>query len=337
MRRLPAGKLDAQMLAGLLRRLDLPPEVTVGPGVGHDVAVIDLGHEDLLLAKTDPVTFATDAIGHYLVAVNSNDIATAGGRPRWLLVTALLPAGEATDTLVDSIFDQLRRACGQIGVGLVGGHTEVTDGVTRPILIGQMLGTVPRQRLVRPDGARPGDAILLTKGIPLEGSSLIAREKREELLQRGYAASLLDECAALLFEPGILILAESQALCAAVRPHALHDPTEGGLATGLWEMAEASGVGLRIEAEAIPVLPQGRRLCDAYGVDPLGLIASGAMLAAVAAEDAETAVAACRDAGVACTQIGTATAPSAGVILVERGEPRPMPRYDQDEITKVLG
>lgn len=336
MNMLPPGKLDATLLGRLLARLDLPPEVLVGPGIGCDVAVIDLGGDELLLAKTDPITFATDAIGYYAVAVNSNDIATSGGAPRWLLVTLLLPEHGTTEALVGDIFAQLQAACAPIGVALIGGHTEITGAVDRPILVGQMLGTVRREALIRPDGARPGDAILLTKGIPLEGVSLIAREQRTELLARGYEAEFLDRCAAMLFDPGLMILPEAQAICHAVRPHALHDPTEGGLATGLWEMAEASGIGLRVESERIPVLPEGRRLCEEYGLDPLGLIASGSLVAAVAAEDAAQAIEACARMGVACAQIGSATEAASGVILLEAGRSREMPRYDQDEITRVL-
>lgn len=336
MRSLPPGKLNAELLARLLSRLPLPSEVVVGPHVGHDVAVLDLGQGDLLLAKTDPITFATDAIGHYLVSVNSNDIATSGGTPKWLLVTALLPEGRATEGLVEDIFQQLREACGPLGIALIGGHTEITATVNQPVLVGQMLGTVARERLIRPDGAQPGDAILLTKSIPLEGASLIAREKREDLLSRGYDESFISRCADLLFDPGILVVPEARAICETIRPHALHDPTEGGLATGLHEMAEASGVGLRVELERIPVLPEGRRLCAEYGVDPLGMIASGSLLAAVAPEDADPAIAACLAAGIACAQIGSATEPAAGVLLMEHGRTRPMPRYDQDEITRVL-
>ncbi len=333
---LPAGKLDAALLARLLGQIEQPPEIVVGPGVGHDVAVLDLGHDELLLTKTDPITFATDAIGYYLVAVNSNDLVTSGGVPRWLLVTALLPEGQTTEALVEDLFAQLRSACEAADIALIGGHTEITGGLDRPVLIGQMLGTVARDRLVRPDGMRPGDAVLLTKGLPLEGVSLIAREQRAELLARGYAPDFLDDCAAMLFDPGIMVLPEARALCTAVRPHALHDPTEGGVATGLWEMAEASGVGLRVEAERLPILPAGRRLCDEYGVDPLGLIASGSLLAAVAADDAPRALAACESAGVPCVQIGSATPAAEGVILVEAGRPRALPRYDQDEITRIL-
>jgi hydrogenase maturation factor len=336
MDKLPPGKLDAALLGRLLARLSLPPELVVGPGIGHDVAVIDLGGDDLLLAKTDPITFATDAIGYYCVAVNSNDIATSGGAPRWLLVTVLLPEHSSTEALVSDIFGQLQEACDSLGVALIGGHTEITCGLDRPIIVGQMLGLVPRDQLIRPDGARPGDAILLTKGVPLEGVSLIARERRAELLARGYEPDFLDRCAAMLFAPGLMILPEARALCGAVTPHALHDPTEGGLATGLWEMAEASGIGLRVETERIPILPEGQRLCADYGVDPLGLIASGSLVAAVAPEDAAAAVAACAAIDVPCAQIGSATDRAEGVILLEGGAPRPMPRYDQDEITRVL-
>ncbi len=336
MRKLPAGKLDAALLAELLACLPQPPELIVGPHIGHDVAVLDCGGEELLLAKTDPITFATDAIGYYLVAVNSNDIATAGGRPRWLLVTALLPEEETTEALVRDIFSQLQEACAQIDVTLIGGHTEITVGLNRPILVGQMLGTVPRTKLVRPDGIQPGDAILLTKGIPLEGTALIAREKREALLARGYTAEFLDRCAQLLYEPGIMILPEARALCEAIQPHALHDPTEGGLATGLWEMAEASGVGLCIEAERIALLPEGKKLCAEFGLDPLGVIASGSLLAAVAPAEEEAAIRACAAIDVFCVKIGSAIEGPPNVIIKDNGQIQPLPRYDQDEITRIF-
>ena len=232
MKTLAPGKLDAALLARLLAQVELPSEVVIGPGVGRDVAVLDLGHDELLLTKTDPITFATDAIGYYLVAVNSNDLATSGGVPRWLLVTALLPEQRTTEGLVEDIFAQLRQACAATGISLIGGHTEITVGLDRPILIGQMLGTVARDALVRPDGTRPGDAILLTKGLPLEGVSLMAREKREDLLGRGYEPAFLDRCAGLLFDPGIMVLPEAQALCGALRHARPHRGWGGDRAVG---------------------------------------------------------------------------------------------------------
>lgn len=333
---LPPGKLDAEYLSRLLSGLPQAPEVLVGPGVGHDVTVLDTGQDELLLATTDPITFATDAVGYYAVAVNTNDIATAGGVPRWFLATVLLPCGATPPELVETILKQITDTCGRVGAFLVGGHTEVTSAVDAPLVVGEMLGTVRRDCLVRPDGMLPGDIILLTKQVPLEGTALIARECREDLLLRGHAPEFLDQCARLLWEPGIMVLTEAQAICGVVRPHAMHDPTEGGLATALWEMAQASGVGLRVEYERIPLLPQAATLCEEFSLEPLGLIASGSLLAAVPADKAELAMGACRAVGVPCAAIGEATQAAEGVVLVREGQARPMPRYDQDEITRVV-
>jgi hydrogenase expression/formation protein HypE len=336
MKFLPNGKLDSELLARLLGNLPQPPGVLIGPGVGHDVTVIDQGADDLLLATTDPITFATDAVGYYSVAVNANDIATAGGVPRWFLATVLLPSGETTPELVESLFKQITDTCGKVGAFLVGGHTEVTCACSGPVVVGQMLGTVRRDSLVRPDGMQPGDVLLLTKQYPLEGTALIARECREDLLARGYDTEFIDQCAAMLYDPGIMVFADAQAICGVVTPHAMHDPTEGGLATGLWEMAEASGVGLRIEHGCLPLLPQAKRLCEELNLDPLGLIASGSLLAAVPPDRAEVAIAACQASGIPCTAIGVATPPNEGIVLARDGCCTPLPRYDQDEITKVL-
>lgn len=336
METLPNGKLDAELLGRLLSGLPQAPEALIGPGIGHDVTVLDLGHDELLLATTDPITFATEDVGTYAVAVNTNDIATAGGVPRWFLATVLLPDGQTTPELVERVFQQITDACTRVGAFLVGGHTEVTFTWDGPVVVGQMLGTVKRDWLVRPDGMKVGDVILLTKQIPLEGTALIARECREDLVLRHYEPAFLDECAAFLYEPGIMVLAEAQAVCNVVLPHAMHDPTEGGLATGLWEMAQASGVGLRINYEAVPLLPQGLRLCEEFELDPLGVIASGSLLIAVAPNAVPLAIAACRAAGIPCAAIGEATPASEGVILVKDGRERELPRYDQDEITKVL-
>src|SRR5438094_402855 len=173
---LPPGKLPAALLATLLAQ-DVPtdPRVLIGPRVGEDAAVLDMG-DRLLIAKSDPITFATDAIGHYAVTVNANDIAVMGGSPRWFLATLLLPETRTTAALVQDIFTQVRQACHALGIALVGGHTEITVGLERPILSGHMLGEVTRERLVTSAGVQVGDAILLTKGFPVEGVSIMARE-----------------------------------------------------------------------------------------------------------------------------------------------------------------
>ena len=334
---LPVGKLDAEQLRRLLGAIEChDPSVVLGPGIGRDVAVIDNGAEGYLLAKTDPVTFATDAIGYYVVNVNANDIATSGGRPRWFLATALLPEGRATEAMAADLFNQITRACESLEITLVGGHTEVTYGLDRPIVVGQMLGEVSRDGLITPAGLRPGDAIIVTKAVPLEGTALIAREKTEELTAAGLARDSLERCARMLFDPGISVVADARIAVAAGEVHAMHDPTEGGLSTGLWELAEAAGVGLHIDADAIPVLDEGLAICEHYGIDPLGLIASGSLLIGCAPGDAEGITGALSEQGIRAAVIGHATPADAGVGLLRDGVPGPMPRYDQDELTRIL-
>jgi hydrogenase expression/formation protein HypE len=333
---LKPGKLDADLLAALLGPLGADPSVVVGPGIGRDVAVIDVGAPELLLLKSDPITFATDEIGFYAVTVNVNDIATAGGTPRWFLATVLLPEGSATADSVASLLTQVRSACNEYGMSLVGGHTEVTLGLDRPIIAGTVVGQVARDRLVTNSGIRSGDALLVTKAVPLEGTSLLARELGPRLLADGFAPDFLNACADLLHHPGIGVLPEAKLACETVRVHAMHDPTEGGLATGLWEMASAGHVGLEIDSSAVPLLPEGAILCRHLGLNPLGLIASGSLLLAVAPEDAPLVTEACLREGIDCTLIGHATEPNGDCVLQTPEGPMPLPRFDQDEITRVF-
>jgi len=332
--RFKPGKLDPELLAELLSSNIIRDErVVIRPAVGEDVCAIRFG-DRCLVAKTDPITFATDSIGWYVVQVNANDLATAGARPRWFLVTVLLPEGKTDEALVRGIWEDLRRATESVGCSLCGGHTEVTVGLDRPILVGQMLGEVEPERLVDKTNARPGDRVLLTKGVPVEGTAIMARERREELL-KCFPAELVERAARSLYDPGIGVVAEAMAACDAGGVHAMHDPTEGGLATGLWELARATGLGLRVEAERIPILEPGRTLCAHFGLDPLGVIASGALLICVEPRRAAAARQAVEACGVRCVDIGEMLPASEGITLVRGGRAMPMPTFPQDEITKL--
>jgi hydrogenase maturation factor len=341
------GKLPAEHLDRLLSRFPLvDPRVVVGPRVGEDAAVIDFG-ERYLVAKSDPITFATDAIGWYAVHVNANDVACTGAQPRWFLCTVLLPRGRADTAMVDDIFDQVVKACGEVGATLVGGHTEITYGIDRPILSGLMLGEVARERLVTTGGALPGDAIVLTQRVAVEATAIIAREKREELLeQHGFGPDYVDKCAAFIYRPGISVVPAAKAATAVAPIHAMHDPTEGGLTTGLWELAVAAGVGLEIEARAIPVYSETRHLCDVYGLDPWGVIASGSLLLTLDADDAQAVCEALGEAGVEATVIGRVSSKAengAVRVVVEQGDEsaegrrvEPLKTYSRDEIARLF-
>jgi len=336
-RPLPLGKLAPEQLAELLERhtFSLPDDrVLVYPGVGEDAAVIDMGQR-WLVAKTDPITFATDEVGWYAVQVNANDVAVAGGVPRWFLTTLLLPEGRTDVALVDTIMAQIEAACRSLGVIPCGGHTEVTHGLERPIVIGLMLGELEPGRLVRTGGAQVGDEILLTKGVAVEGTAIIAREMAGKLRER-FPPAFLQRCERFLYDPGISVVREAQIATAHADVHAMHDPTEGGIATGLWELATASGVGLEIDGDAIPVFDQTRKLCQVFELDPLGVIASGALLISATPDEAVRVRRALHESGIRVATIGRVTSRDQGLRLRTTGRTQPLPRFDQDQITRLF-
>ena len=249
---LPVGKLPPDLLAQLISQAPIRDErVLLGPGIGLDCAVIDNG-PNLLVFKTDPITFVTEDIGWYAVQVNCNDIATTGAIPRWMLVTLLLPDQGTDEGQVRRIFEQVYQACEKIDVALIGGHTEITYGLNRPILVGTMIGEVSRGKLITPKGARPGDRILLTKGVPIEATAILAREFYDQLSEVLTGEEL--RCAAdYLFDPGISVLEDARMATEAGEITAMHDPTEGGLASALWELAQASGRALIFDPRMVHI------------------------------------------------------------------------------------
>jgi len=297
--------------------------------------VIDAG-DRYLVVSTDPITFATDHIGRYAVHVNANDVAVLGARPLWFFVVLLLPEGGTTPELVDTIMTDVQITCEEVGVTLGGGHTEVTQGLDRPILVGQMLGEVAPMRLVRKDRIAIGDHILLTRGVAIEGTAILAREKSDRLRGR-VDADLLARAERFLVDPGISVVRPALAAAEAGDVvHAMHDPTEGGLATGLFELVAPSGLGLRVIREQISVFPETDAMCAALALDPLKLIASGALLIAVAPDGTGSVLEAIRAAGVPVTVIGEVRAPREGLTIVTRGRAEPLIPPDRDDIARAF-
>ena len=329
------GKFPPELLERLLDKVKLDDaRVLLGPRVGEDAALIDYG-ETVLVAKTDPITFASELIGWYAVQVNANDVASAGATPRWFLATLLLPKGTAEKD-AERVFDQILEACEALGVALVGGHSEVTGTVTQPIIVGCMLGEVPKGKLVTTGGALEGDRVVLTKGIALEGAALLAREATAALEQAGVGAATLSMAKELLFTPGISVVKDALTACAAASITSLHDPTEGGLATALREVAGAAGVGMDIEERSIPILPECSEICTSIGLSPLGLLASGALLITLPPQEMPQLLAALEEDGVPAFEIGIITAAREGVHLIRDGERVPLPKFDRDELARYL-
>lgn len=289
-----------------------------------------------LVAKTDPITFVADDIGYYSVCVNANDIACMGARPRWFLATILLPAFKTTVASVEKIFQQIHHACRAFGVSFCGGHTEATRGLDRPIVVGHMMGEVAKEKLVTTRGARIGDDVILTKGIALEATSIIARE-RSPWLQKKYPKDFLLRCRDFIYKPGLSVLREAQLALGVGGVHAFHDPTEGGLSSGLYEIAQAARLGMVIDEEKIPIISESRLLCQDFGLNPLGVISSGALLIVANPKRSSKIVSRLVQAGIAASWIGRIVSPEKGLLLLTRDGSRvSLPKFSVDEITKLF-
>src|SRR5713226_9333680 len=272
---LTPGKLPIDFLKTCIALKGAPDaRVLIGPRFGEDCAVIDLGTQ-YLITKTDPVTFASEEIGWYAVHVNANDVATMGARPRWFQACLLFPPGTTEET-VRQVFVQIDAASKELGIAVTGGHTEVTNAVTQPVVIGDMHGVVDKDRLITSGGARPGDLVVMTKTAGIEGTSILAAEKAVEL-RAHLDEALRQEALHLRHTPGISVVKEAL-LAADLGATAMHDPTEGGIAMGLYELATASGVGLTLDLDAIPILSVTQTICRFFNLNPLGLISSGTLL-----------------------------------------------------------
>jgi len=329
------GKFPSSLLERLLQKPGVTDSrVLLGPKVGEDAAVIDLG-ETLLVAKSDPITFATDRIGWYAVQVNANDIACTGGTPRWFLATLLVPEA-FTEDQAEELYTQVLDACTAIEVTLIGGHSEVTYGIDRPIVSGTMLGEVARDGLVKTGGAQDGDSIVVTKGIAIEGTALLARERADDLRKAGVSDDTITLSAQLLNSLGISVLIDAQVACTNAQIHSMHDVTEGGLITGLREVAAASGLGLAIEEGSVPLLGPTEEVCNALDLDPMGLLASGALLITLPSSEVPSLLVALEQKGIDGWEIGMMMAPEEGLVYMSRKGEVELPQFSRDELARYF-
>jgi hydrogenase expression/formation protein HypE len=248
-------------------------DVIVGPGIGEDAAIVRIGDKYLVM-HTDPITGAIEDIGWFAINIVANDIAVRGIKPRWFLLTLLLP-GDVDEVGIARIMSDVNRALLELGGSLVGGHTEYAPGIDRVIAVTTAVGV--GERYVTTSGARVGDVILVTKYVAMEGTAILANDFSDLLEGRGVPKEVIERARG--FTRYISVVKEALAIADLV--HAMHDATEGGLLQGLLEVAEASGVRLRVSIDDVPILPETRTIFDALGLDPLRSLSSGMLIAAV--------------------------------------------------------
>ena len=331
---LPAGKLPNDLLREFLNQFRVPdPTVLINPGVGEDIAAVDIESKEVLVLKSDPITFATDAIGQYAVLVNANDIATSGANPKWFLTTLFFPCG-TTAFQIRHVVSELSKFCKRWDITLCGGHTEITDAVVRPIIAGMMAGTVSRRNLIDKRNMEKGDQVLFTKGVAVEGTAIIAREFGARLKKMGMAAKEIDRCCRFL--DNISVITEAKIAAATRGTSAMHDVTEGGLATALEEMSISGNHKIKIDLDKIPVFPETRKICTLLDIDPLGLIGSGSLLICCRKAASEKLMTAVREAGIEIACIGEVMERGQGIDSYKKNRPASWPAFEVDEITKLF-
>ncbi|OLA85167.1 MAG: hydrogenase maturation factor, partial [Roseburia sp. 40_7] len=271
------GKLPENVLKrSVLKQIHTKrPEVCQGAAVGEDCAAICLAEDEMLVLSTDPITGTAIDIGSLSIAVTLNDLASAGAEPVGVMLTALLPE-DITEQQIRQMMQQAENACERSNVEIIGGHTEVTKAVNVPVITVTGVGKVKKDAMVRTSGAKPGMDIVMSKWAGLEGTAILAKEKREELLNR-FSENFIFR--AQKFDQMLSVIPEA-ATAVKSGVGAMHDVTEGGIFGALWELAEASGVGLEIELKKIPLKQETVEICEFFGINPYELISSGVMLMA---------------------------------------------------------
>jgi HAD superfamily hydrolase (TIGR01549 family) len=331
---LPGGKLPNDLLAVFLPDVDFKDSsVLIPPGVGQDTAAIDISQEEVVVLKSDPITFATDAAAQYAVLVNANDIVTSGAVPRWFLATLLFPIG-STAHEIKKVMTELNSLCRAQGILLCGGHTEITDAVSRPVISGMMVGSINRDRLIDKRHMQTGDVILFSKGVCVEGTAIIAREFGFRLIDMGMTEHEINECR--LFLSQISILEEAAVASQSKGVTAMHDVTEGGLATAVNELGIAGGHRLKINMDAIPIYHQTAKICRLLNINPYGLIGSGSLLISCHPSVAKPLMAQIQAKGINIVAIGEVLEAGEGIQAFKQGQPCEWPSFGVDEITHLF-
>jgi len=307
--------------------------VLVGPKIGEDAAVIDFG-DRVFVTHSDPITGAIENIGSLAVKVATNDVASRGARPRWITVVIFLPEGSSIE-LLGNIMEQIDSEAKKLGIAVVGGHTEVTPGFNRPVLVVTAMGEAPKDRYVTSSTARKGDLIIMTKGAAIEGTAIFAIELKE-LLKERLDVDLIERAKRFLEE--ISIAKEASVAIETGGVTAMHDATEGGVAGALQELAIASNLGVMAYEEKIFVRPETEAICKVLGADPIRTISSGTLMIAAKADKAQSIVDNLASRGVKAFVIGEFTDKEKGMWLINRdGVKLDLSEPIQDQLWVILG
>jgi thiamin-phosphate kinase len=307
------------------------PNVLLGPSLGEDASVIRIGDKVIIVA-TDPITGSIADVGWLAVHVNANDIATFGVLPRWFLASIMLPENTTPEEL-EHIMKQIDEAAQILGIAVAGGHSEVTEGINRPIIAGFMIGVADQGEYVLSSGAQPGDSIIVTKSIALEGTAILASEG-EKYLASKVGPDVVEKAKTL--RARISVVAEGVAAFGTGYVTAMHDPTEGGLSGGIHEICDASKVGFEIYNDAIPMHDSTKAICDKLEINPLELISSGCMIVCCNEANSNEVVNSIQSHGVSANVIGKIVKDPDHRIIITDSDGFALPRPTTDALWNAL-
>ncbi len=326
---LGTGKLPHSQLKKLLAAVQSRnSQLILGPEVGLDAAIVRTPG-NALVVTSDPITLANDLSAYYCVHVNANDIAVMGAKPEFMTIVALAPPLPQRE--ITKIARQLAKYAGELDITIVGGHTEITDAVKAPVLIATMFGKLQSKKMISAASAKPGDVLIMTKTAAIESTAIIARAKGDLLRQKGWSQASIKKSSNLLFDPGISIIPEAK-IAVKAGCSGMHDATEGGIISAVWEITQASKVKIELDLKSIPILPETEKACNIFGINPLCSISSGSLLITISPKSAGNMLNRLKKSNIPATTIGKVTKGKA--ILINNNSGSHLAPV-QDQITKI--
>lgn len=325
------GKLPNRFLTYLLEKYtDKDKNVIFGSKIGTDCAIFKTKTKTIF-SKTDPITLTSKDIGFYLVNINVNDIVVMGGVPTYFLCTLLFPENTKFYEIED-VFLQISNECKKFNIKWIGGHTEIISGIKNPFAIGFLIGE--RIKKLEFSEIKIGDRVFLVKQIGIEATSILVREKYL-YLKKYFSENYLNRIKNSIKNPGISVFREGVILWENLKVKCMHDPTEGGISTGLYELSENKNIGLLIDIKKLIFYSPVLKLCKIFKLNPLGIISSGCIIGIIDKKDEKKFFKFCRLKNIKGEIIGEVIEEK-GVYYLKNGKKFPFPRFDRDEINKIL-
>ena len=324
----PSGKIPNKFLKYLLEKYT-SKDILISPGIGIDCAIFKF-NDKYVFAKTDPITLTSKDIGFYLVNINVNDISVMGGVPLYFLCCLFFPEGTKFNE-IEYVFSQISKECKKFNIKWIGGHTEIIPEIKNVIAVGFTIGK--KIKKIEFEKVIPEDIVFLVKEIGIEGASIIAREKYEDLKKR-FSEKYLEKVKNSIKNPGISVYKEAKKLWENIKIKYMHDPTEGGISTALYEISESKNIGILVDFKKLRFYKPVIKFCEILNLNPLGIISSGCIVGIIGKRYEKKLIDFCKKNRIKIEIIGRVIEEK-GVFYEIDDKMKKLPKFQRDEINKL--